>query len=453
MPEVRSTATTRTSFRPKRSTPSATQALRLVARQMPLDAKRSQSRRAGPDQWFPYYAGFSPEFARIVLQGVPLPRGATVLDPWNGSGTTTHVADQLGFRAVGIDLNPVATLVASARLARPRDAEHVLGLARRLSKRDKDIPSNPTSDPLAEWLRPTVIQGYRSIQSGILADLATGSSGTPLEPIAQSLPPLAAFLVLALMRAARSLAAVRTTTNPTWITPGDSPSGTWNSLSQRWLRETQTMASQLAIAASAVTMSEAIVGDSRSLPVESNSVDLVLTSPPYCTRIDYVINTSFELAALGIGRDSEQFATLRRASMGSPLVRGTKRASPPAEWPHRVRSLLAAIESHPSKASQSYYYKTYWHYFDDCAQALRELHRCLKPGATAVLVLQSSYYKNLYVDLPQLYCDMGTSIGFRAEPLGEVAVRRALAQINSRSMKHRTSTQYREAIIALEKCA
>jgi DNA modification methylase len=213
------------------------------------------------------------------------------------------------------------------------------------------------------------------------------------------------------------------------------------------------MASQLAIAASAVTMSEAIVGDSRSLPVEHNSVDLVLTSPPYCTRIDYVINTSFELAALGIGRDSAQFDSLRRASMGGPLVRKTNRALPPAEWPHRVRSLLAAIESHPSKASQSYYYKTYWNYFSDCAQALRELHRCLRPGATAVIVLQSSYYKDIYVDLPQLYCDMGTTIGFQAEQLGKVAVRRALAQINSRSMKHRSSTEYTEAIIALEKCA
>ena len=34
--------------------------------------------------------------------------------------------------------------------------------------------------------------------------------------------------------------------------------------------------------------------------------DAVIGSPPYCTRIDYVIATSIELAILGFGKDRDE---------------------------------------------------------------------------------------------------------------------------------------------------
>ena len=53
------------------------------------------------------------------------------------------------------------------------------------------------------------------------------------------------------------------------------------------------------------------VCNSESLEIEENSVDLVLTSPPYCTRIDYAVATSVELALLGFQKKTD-FADLRR---------------------------------------------------------------------------------------------------------------------------------------------
>ncbi|WP_410712175.1 DNA methyltransferase [Bradyrhizobium sp. BEA-2-5] len=43
--------------------------------------------------------------------------GQVVLDPWNGSGTTTSVANGAGLTAVGIDINPAMAVVAKARLS------------------------------------------------------------------------------------------------------------------------------------------------------------------------------------------------------------------------------------------------------------------------------------------------------------------------------------------------
>ncbi|MGC2205706.1 MAG: hypothetical protein WA719_07290, partial [Thermoplasmata archaeon] len=38
-------------------------------------------------RWWPYVQGYSAEFVRGVLEAAALPRGATVLDPFAGSGT------------------------------------------------------------------------------------------------------------------------------------------------------------------------------------------------------------------------------------------------------------------------------------------------------------------------------------------------------------------------------
>lgn len=58
--------------------------------------KQRRSALRGKATWYPYYAGFSPEFAEKVLLSANLPSGARVLDAWNGAGTTTALAHALG---------------------------------------------------------------------------------------------------------------------------------------------------------------------------------------------------------------------------------------------------------------------------------------------------------------------------------------------------------------------
>ncbi|QND75155.1 DNA methyltransferase [Tardiphaga robiniae] len=65
---------------------------------------------------FPYYAGFPESFVRAVLGSEAIKPGSLIYDPWNGSGTTTSVASEMGLPSIGIDINPVMVIVAKARL-------------------------------------------------------------------------------------------------------------------------------------------------------------------------------------------------------------------------------------------------------------------------------------------------------------------------------------------------
>jgi DNA modification methylase len=60
-----------------------------------------------PTLGFPdaHFATFPPDLIKpCIIAGCP--KGKTVIDPFSGSGTTSHVAKELGRKAIAIDLNP-----------------------------------------------------------------------------------------------------------------------------------------------------------------------------------------------------------------------------------------------------------------------------------------------------------------------------------------------------------
>ncbi len=65
-----------------------------------------------------HFATFPPDLIKpMVLAGCPI--DGTVLDPFNGSGTTGEVAIGLGRNYIGIELNPEYIKLAKKRLAQP----------------------------------------------------------------------------------------------------------------------------------------------------------------------------------------------------------------------------------------------------------------------------------------------------------------------------------------------
>jgi len=379
----------------------------------------------------------------------------SVLDPWNGSGTTSSIAHRLGHVAYGFDINPVLSVVSAAKLAHPDDALHVTGLAKRLAR--VPVRLSAVHDPLRAWLAPSTVAQYRAIESELLNELACTRTGKALAPGRDALPPLAAFLLLALIRTAREFASVKRGSNPTWTRPSDDRRRSGRTFGARWVEQVSAMADDLKNEMGETPRrawnGELGIADSRALPLGSGDIDLVLTSPPYCTRIDYIVSASFELAALGMGSSSSEFQGLRRVSMGTPLSRSCELASIPSEWPGSVRDVLDKIREHPSKASESYYYRTYWQYFEDAMNSLLELRRVIRPLGAAVLVVQSSYYKEVAIDLPELYVDFARALGFRAQVASSVEVRRAMSQINPHSRKHMADKHYREGVVVLERTA
>ena len=188
--------------------------------------------------------------------------------------------------------------------------------------------------------------------------------------------------------------------------------------------------------------------DSKKLPLKNSSIDLIITSPPYLTRIDYAVSTRLELEIIS-GLDG--YDLIRKNIMGTTKVPKFADEINPC-WGETCIDVLSQVMSHTSIASRTYYIKNKLRYFSDAFKSMVEIHRVLSHGKSAYLVIQNSYYKEVEIPLYYIYCDMAKNIGFsQAEIVREDKVRATLGQINPKSMKYIKDKIYFEKIIKVTK--
>jgi hypothetical protein len=64
---------------------------------------------------YPYKGKFYPRVVRTLINAFKLTTDSLLLDPFNGSGTTTHEASLMGIKSVGIDVTPVGVILATLK--------------------------------------------------------------------------------------------------------------------------------------------------------------------------------------------------------------------------------------------------------------------------------------------------------------------------------------------------
>src|SRR5436190_8951017 len=67
-------------------------------------------------RWYYYKERFSPIFIEQAIQISGIEKNELIIDPFNGSGTTTLTAAMSGYKSIGIEVNPFTSFLASAKL-------------------------------------------------------------------------------------------------------------------------------------------------------------------------------------------------------------------------------------------------------------------------------------------------------------------------------------------------
>jgi hypothetical protein len=173
-------------------------------------------------------------------------------------------------------------------------------------------------------------------------------------------------------------------------------------------------------------------GDSRKSLGRRDAFDGLLTSPPYLTRLDYVQATLPEILILREFDSVPNIQRLRRSMLGSPLTSGRPTESL-GRLPNDIRQLLNKISGHPSKASGSYYHRFFSTYFVDLQASIRNIAKVLKNGARGCIVVQSSHYKEIEVDLAHAVISIGSELGLSHTSTVEFDSRRSMSLVNSRA--------------------
>lgn len=73
-------------------------------------------------RWFRFSAGFSAEWAKVVIRDAARDGAKRVVDPFAGSGTTLLAAEDVGVESAGVEAHPFVFRVAQAKLLRRSSA-------------------------------------------------------------------------------------------------------------------------------------------------------------------------------------------------------------------------------------------------------------------------------------------------------------------------------------------
>jgi DNA modification methylase len=150
---------------------------------------------------------------------------------------------------------------------------------------------------------------------------------------------------------------------------------------------------------------ELIKSDAKVLP--SNSVDLVLTSPPYLTAQKYIRTQSLELLWLGMVSENE-VSHLEKEIIGSERVSlkeanfadgiGVESIDNLIRWTSSIAPQRAAIV---------------FKYFFEMKKAISEIHRVLKSEAYAILVVGNNKVLGRNIETYKLLIDLAALSGFK----------------------------------------
>jgi len=333
----------------------------------------------------PFPARMAPGIALEALGATTTP--LRVLDPMAGSGTVLAVARSKGHRAFGCDLDPLAVLLAgvwtrAVDAQRVKDkAEEVLDRAKKGFKTLRTGAAYPARSDVET--RKFIRYWFDDYARRQLAALSAVIGRVHDDAVRDAL--WCGFSRLIITKSSGASLAMDLSHSRPHLTFERAPVKPF----RRFLVGVDTVVANCPQSGSPSIGPATVVknGDARRLEVESSSIDLVLTSPPYLNGIDYLRCSKFSLVWMGY--TVEELRQIRGDSVGAEAALQEALDAP---W---VASLIKQLNLRPALSSRDYGILA--RYVWDMGRAIAEVSRVLRKGGRAVYVIGDSTTKGTFI--------------------------------------------------------
>lgn len=282
---------------------------------------------------YPYKGKFHPQMIRALLNIIGLEQGDTVLDPFIGSGTAAVEAQLLGINCVGIDVSPLCVLQSKVKTESIDALPQVVEWKEEITKRIRPSLFNlegKTLDNAVDLISDEKVKNFYKMAK-LVAISDNARRGREFSNAFLKNLELMIFSVSDYSQIVKKLN----------------------------LR---------------LGKMDIKTGDARALPLGDESVDGIITSPPYSIALDYVANDAHALKELGYN-----LSEIREEFIG---VRG------------RGQTRIDL-------------------YNEDMKRSLEEMFRVLKPRKYAAIVVGNATYLGQEVKTVEFVIDYAEKIGFK----------------------------------------
>lgn len=344
----------------------------------------------------PFPARMAPEL--VLRECGALAPGSVVLDPMAGSGTVLRVAAEYGHEALGFDLDPLAVIMARVWTT-PIDTRCLKEAAVELARAAQEGAGRKVSLP---WIddddetRRFVDYWFareQQLQLRILSSEITRIDG----PHGDALRVALSRIIVTKDKGA-SLGRDVSHSRPHRVAVhNDFP------VADEFLRAATRLAWQLEKQRPPGRVTVRF-GDARKLEsVAEQSIDAVITSPPYLNAIDYLRGHRLSLVWLGY-----RLADLRRIR---GVAIGAERAPEPSADLQLANDLISSL--HGIARLPQRQHRMIQRYALDLYDMVSETYRVLRPGGKAVFVIGNSCLRGVFVKNASLLIAAAERAGLR----------------------------------------
>ena len=281
---------------------------------------------------YPYKGKFHPQMIRALLNIIGLKEGDTIFEPFSGSGTTAIESQLLGINFVGIDISPLCVVQGKVKT----ESIYVIDEIKKIK------------DEVSSSVIPKLFQNnddYYKFLNKLTKDQRVKN-----------------FYILARLLAISDNSRRNRDFTDSFIKNVN--------LMLSSVKDYVDIKEKLNLKLGNIKIE---LGDSRDVKLPNNSVDGIITSPPYSIALDYVQNDVHSLKDLGY-----DILKIREDFIG---VRGTGKSK---------------IEL----------------YNEDMKKAYNEMYRVLKPNKYAVIIIGNATYQEEEVKTVEFTIKYMEGLGF-----------------------------------------
>lgn len=150
------------------------------------------------------------------------------------------------------------------------------------------------------------------------------------------------------------------------------------------------------------------LSDSQNLPLQNNSVDLIVTSPPYASNaIDYMRAHKFSL--IWFGYSITDLKEKRKKYIGGDSISDYEFEI----MPKKTKAVIQQIKKESNKKSLVLH-----RYYSEMLKVFKEMYRVLKPGKAAIVVVGNSVMNGISSETHLCLKEIGEGIGFSVPHIG-----------------------------------
>jgi DNA modification methylase len=386
----------------------------------------------------PFPARMAPELVWDELPDHP-PRQLRVLDPMAGSGTTLVTAKFRGHKAIGYDRDPLAVLIARSWLTNVNPdvveskAEQVLDKARTRARGMKIADAYPRA---ADEETKAFVRYWFDDTNRIHLTALSESISRLHDPSLRDLM-WCAFSRLIITKQSGVSRAMDISHSRPHRSYDKAPKLALGAFERAIKQITKACPFHNTDKNPQVSVGFA---DARKLPIENNSVDMVITSPPYLNAIDYIRGHKFSL--IWMGHSLKKLREIRTTNVGTEKIakKGDKETAT-----DRIMQMMCPVNKLSTRHAGML--RGYVH---DMRAVLSETKRVLRPGGKAVFVVGNCNLRETFVQNSKCILGLTDELGMdvkniRSRPLPEN--RRYLPPPGSMSAGKALKKRMREEVI------